>query len=86
MLRNLKGIYAQTDHPRALRIQERLIQLLPGAPAELRDLALLYACNNKPILAHRTFEQLVRQHPTMGETDFIQERARHAAREAALVN
>jgi regulator of sirC expression with transglutaminase-like and TPR domain len=86
MLRNLKGIYSNTDACRALRVQERLVALLPDEPAEQRDLGLLYYRNGRPIIALKTLQELVRRHPKMGEVEFIRDSLRQAAREAALVN
>lgn len=86
MLRNLKGIYSQADFIRALRVQERLVRLLPDEPSEQRDLGLLYSRVGKPIQALRTLQALVRRHPALGEVEFIRDSLRHAAREAALAN
>jgi regulator of sirC expression with transglutaminase-like and TPR domain len=43
LLRNLKGIYRETDKPeRMLAVLNRMLVLSPGASAELRDRGLLY--------------------------------------------
>ncbi|MBI1732327.1 MAG: tetratricopeptide repeat protein [Gammaproteobacteria bacterium] len=43
MLRNLKNIYVNgEDFPRALRIQDMLLMVMPEAPQEVRDRALLH--------------------------------------------
>ncbi len=86
MLRNLKGIYSERDWLQALQVQERLVSLLPGNPAELRDLALLCLRTGNPVRAHRAFAELLRQHPQLERTEFIRDQARLAAREAAQVN
>jgi regulator of sirC expression with transglutaminase-like and TPR domain len=43
VLRNLKAAYAMADQwPQVLRVQERLVTLLPQVPDERRDLGLVY--------------------------------------------
>ncbi|HEY6822780.1 MAG TPA: tetratricopeptide repeat protein [Burkholderiales bacterium] len=43
LLRNLKGIYRQTDQPeRLLGVLNRMLAIAPGASAELRDRGFLY--------------------------------------------
>jgi len=43
LLRNLKGIYRQTDKPdRLLGVLNRMLAIAPGASAELRDRGFLY--------------------------------------------
>jgi len=43
LLRNLKGIYRQTDKPeRLLAVLNRMLAIAPGASAELRDRGFLY--------------------------------------------
>jgi regulator of sirC expression with transglutaminase-like and TPR domain len=86
LLRNLKGIYFECDPRRALRVQERLVQLVPEDPSEQRDLGLLYSCNGKPMNALKALQELIRKHPSMGHTEVVQDGLRLAAREAALAN
>lgn len=43
LLRNLKGIYRETDRPeRLLEVLNRMLLVQPGAPAELRDRGFVY--------------------------------------------
>jgi regulator of sirC expression with transglutaminase-like and TPR domain len=43
LLFNLKGIYYQKEeYPKALAVVERILQLNPGTPSEIRDRGLLY--------------------------------------------
>jgi regulator of sirC expression with transglutaminase-like and TPR domain len=86
MLRNLKGIYSSCDICRTLRVQQRLVQLQPNEPAELRDLGLLYFRAGQPMLAWRTLEDLVKRFPKLGETEFIRDSLKQAVREAVLLN
>lgn len=86
ILRNLKGIYSRNDFGRCLRVQERLVQLVPADPAELRDLGLLYYHNGKSMLAMQTLESLVKRFPAVQKEAAVREYLGKAVSEAVLLN
>lgn len=86
MLRNLKGIYSRSDFPRCLRVQERICQLRPEDPSEMRDLGILYFHTGKPILALQTLDKVVEKHPDFREREVVDSYRKKAANQAVLLN
>lgn len=86
MLRNLKGIYSRADLACCLQVQERICQLAGRDPSELRDLGILYLHQEKPILAIRAFERVLREHPHFNDRHVIESYLEKASRQAVLLN
>jgi regulator of sirC expression with transglutaminase-like and TPR domain len=86
MLRNLKGIYSKSDVARCLRVQERIVRLLPAEPTERRDLGILYYHNGKPLIAVRTLEDLIDRYPSFAKEAITLDYLAKATREATLIN
>lgn len=86
MLRNLKHIHSRHDLMRCLRVQERIVQLAAQDPSELRDLGVLYFTMQKPMLAMKTFEQLVARHPDFSEKESVQRYLERVRPDAILLN
>lgn len=86
MLRNLKGIYSRTDLEQCLKVQERIVKLLPHDPAEVRDMGALYFHSGRAMLAVKTFEKVLRQHPYWAEKNSVESYLSQAVREAVLLN
>ena len=86
MLRNLKGIYSRCDLARCLNVQKRIVALSGTDPTEIQDLGILYFHVGKPRLAVRTFDKLMRDHPTLSEREVVKSYLSKATREAVLLN
>lgn len=86
MLRNLKGIYSRTDRCRCLRIQQRIVELQPEDPVELRELGLLFFHAGRPMHAMQTLQRLLEVQPDFAEDGEIADYLVRASREAALLN
>lgn len=85
-LRNLKGIFSGNDLQRSLRVQERIVQLLPNDVSEICYLAQLYFYTGKPTRARGVLQDLVGRHPALANIDEVREILRHAERETVLLN
>ncbi|MFO0946142.1 MAG: transglutaminase-like domain-containing protein [Planctomycetota bacterium] len=86
MLRNLKGIYSRHNLDLCLRVQERIVKLMPHDPSESRDLGALYFHSGHPMMAVKTFEKVLRQHPYWAEKNSVESYLSQAVREAVLLN
>ena len=86
ILRNLKSIYSHEELQRCLDVQKRLVKLLPEEPTELRDLGVMYYHLNKPMLAMKTLEKLVRMAPEFGKQQGVRRYLLEATREAVRLN
>lgn len=68
MLMNLRSIYASRgDYPRLLVVIDRIVDLLPDAPRELRDRGLLSARLGAPEAAMDDLRHYVRLAPNAGD-------------------
>ena len=75
MLRNLKGIYRETDKPeRMLEVLNRILVVAPEASAELRDRGLVYQRLECFRAAHKDLTDYVEREPEA--PDFYDVRAR----------
>lgn len=86
MLRNLKAIYSPNDLHRCLAVQERLVRLLPKSAAELRDLCVMYYHLDKPMLAMKTLQTLVRHSPEYAMQKGVRQYLSEATKEAVRLN
>lgn len=86
MLRNLKGIYSRCDLSRCLNVQHRIVTLSDNDPTEIQDLGILYFHLGKPVLAVKTFDKLMREHPTLGEREVVKSYMSKATQKAVLLN
>lgn len=86
MLRNLKGIFGHADLERAMKVQQRLVELFPLDSDLGCELAELFAKTKRPALALKTLQAWLRRKPELAEADGFKESLRDAARESALAN
>jgi len=72
MLRNLKGIYRETDKPeRMLAVLNRMLALSPGASAELRERGLLYQRLECFRAAHQDLTAYLQREPDAPDLDEV---------------
>ncbi len=87
MLANLKAIYAAgRDWPRALRIADGLVALLPEALAEVRDRGDVHARLGAPRAAIADWERYLRGAPDAPDAGAVRRRLRAARQSLAVLN
>lgn len=70
LLRNLKAIYVEKrDWENALKVQHRMVILLPDWPAEVRDRGLMYAELECPRAAADDLDSYLKHAPAEGESE-----------------
>lgn len=74
MLRNLKAVYAEREAwDKAVRCADRLVQLDPTQPEELRDRGLYYLNMGHRLAAQRDLGTYLRLHPQAEDGDSVRE-------------
>jgi regulator of sirC expression with transglutaminase-like and TPR domain len=87
LLRNLKGIYAQTGlYRRALSIIERIMLVAPGALDERRDRGALLAQINRYAEAIRDVEFYLKSAPDAPDAERVREQLRQMRMQQARLN
>ncbi|MFO0847251.1 MAG: transglutaminase-like domain-containing protein [Gemmataceae bacterium] len=87
MLSNLKGAYLrQADFPRAARVTERLVQLLPADFGQRRDLGVTLVHAGRPGKALDHLRAYLDAHPANEDAKDVAEMLRLASKEVARWN
>jgi regulator of sirC expression with transglutaminase-like and TPR domain len=87
MLRNLKSLHASTqDWRKLLKIQERLVVLLPDEVEELRDRGLAYAELECPQAALRDLQAYLQSRPDAPDNQALRQRMPELERAAKRMN
>jgi regulator of sirC expression with transglutaminase-like and TPR domain len=87
LLGNLKVIYArQGDHPRALRVQERIWALDRSDASERRDLGVLYLHNDRPAAAIEHLKAYCRMRPDADDLETVRTLLKAAAKLQVSMN
>jgi regulator of sirC expression with transglutaminase-like and TPR domain len=86
MLSNLLGIYARSDHRRALAIIERLLVLHPNSAAHVRDHGLLLALVGQTVQAIAALERYLKMEPTAADADLVREQIKTIKQDCAKLN
>ena len=80
MLANLKGVYLrENDYPRAIRVIDRIRQLIPNDPVQRRDLGICFLQTGRPGLAIDHLDAYLAKAPADGEAEIRQLLARAKA-------
>lgn len=86
MLRNLKSIHFARDLEACVRVQQRIVQLLPDSGREAWELGMLFYRAGKPMLALRTLESAANRCQDPPEDLGYREQLEIVTRAAVLVN
>lgn len=87
LLANLKGVYLRTDDfPRAARVIERLVQLLPYDTAQRRDLGVALVHAGKPGQAIDHLRAYLAAEPAANDAEAVAEFLKDARRDVAQWN
>ena len=87
LLRNLKAIYVKADdYPRALKIVDLLVSLLPADPGEIRDRGLIHAALDCYALAAGDLETYLEREPASPETAALRQKIAEMRHQAARLN
>ncbi len=73
MLSNLLGIYAASDHRRALAAIERILLITPDSPGHIRDRGLLLGVIGQASEAISELERYLSLSPGAADADSIRE-------------
>jgi regulator of sirC expression with transglutaminase-like and TPR domain len=77
MLSNLLGIYAASDHCRALAAIEKILIITPGSPAHIRDRGLLLGVIGRASEAISELERYLSLSPAAPDAGSIREQIKH---------
>ena len=86
MLANLLGIYAQSDHRRALAIIERILLIQPDSPTHIRDHGLLLALVGQAPQALAELERYLRMEPDSADAELVREQIKTIKKDRAKLN
>lgn len=86
MLTNLLGIYARSDHRRALTIIERILVLHPNSAAHVRDHGLLLALVGQTVQALAALERYLKMEPAAADADLVREQIKTIKQDCAKLN
>jgi regulator of sirC expression with transglutaminase-like and TPR domain len=86
MLANLLGIYARSDHRRALAIIERILLIQPDSPTHIRDHGLLLALVGRAPQALAELERYLKMEPDAADAELIREQIKTIKKDRAKLN
>jgi regulator of sirC expression with transglutaminase-like and TPR domain len=86
MLSNLLGIYARSDHRRALGVIERILILQPNSPAHVRDHGLLLALVGQTAQALAALERYLKMEPEAADAELVREQIKTIKQDSAKLN
>ena len=86
MLSNLLGIYARSDHRRALSVIERILIIQPDSAAHVRDRGLLLALVGQTAQAITALERYLKMEPEAADVDLVREQIKTIKQDAAKLN
>ncbi|MFY9557716.1 MAG: tetratricopeptide repeat protein [Blastocatellia bacterium] len=86
MLSNLLGIYAATDHRRALALTERILLIDPHSTAHIRDRGLLLGSVGDTVTAISELERYLLLAPKAADADAIREQIKTIRQNQARLN
>ncbi|MGH7266444.1 MAG: SirB1 family protein, partial [Candidatus Rokuibacteriota bacterium] len=87
MLANLKGVYTRrAEWPRALRVVERLVTLLPRSLEEVRDRGTIRARLGEPRAAIADWEAYLRGRPDAADAAAVRDNLRAVRQALAVLN
>jgi regulator of sirC expression with transglutaminase-like and TPR domain len=86
MLSNLLGIYARSDHRRALTVIERILLMQPNSAAHVRDHGLLLALVGQTAQALAALERYLKMEPAAADADLVREQIKTIKQDCAKLN
>ncbi|HJQ26215.1 MAG TPA: transglutaminase-like domain-containing protein [Blastocatellia bacterium] len=86
MLSNLLGIYARSDHRRALAVIERILLIQPNSAAHVRDYGLLLALVGQTAQAIAALERYLKMAPAAADVDLVREQIKTIKQDSAKLN